>query len=141
MEQARKTAEQARQRWLYTSSDDRPRWAVKWAAPLAGKPTRSVRGTGGATGDDAEGGNVEHVWVSPVHWSPFRIEGVLASTPVNDLACGKTLGDLVSFPIEELSDWIHFGTATASAAGSDPNAPHEGGFTVQLLMEEYGTPK
>src|SRR5690349_19897978 len=92
MEQARSTAEQARQKWLYTAADDRPRWAVKWAAPLAGHAA--------ATMSSAE--RTEHVWVSPVHWSPFRIEGVLASTPVNDLACGKHLGELVSFPIEEL---------------------------------------
>jgi uncharacterized protein YegJ (DUF2314 family) len=122
MEQARATAEQARQKWLYTAADDRPRWSVKWAAPLAGNVTERT----------------EHVWVSPVHWSPFRIEGVLASTPVNDLACGKHLGELVSFPIEELSDWIHF--ANVPAANADPTAPHEGGFTVQLLTEEYGNP-
>ena len=123
IEQARSSAEQARQKWFYASADDRPRWAVKWAAPLVGKPADQT----------------EHVCVAPVHWSPFRIEGVLASTPVKDLACGKHLGDLVSFPVEEISDWIHFTTQPASAA--ELSSPHEGGFTLQLLSEQYGTPK
>ncbi len=114
MKAARASAEDARKRWSLATSEQRARWAIKWAAPTAD-------------------GRTEHVWVSPVRWSKFRIEGVLTSEPVNELANGKSLGDLVSFPIDELSDWIFLKT-------DDFTGPREGGFTVNVLEKRYGTP-
>ncbi|MHC4446647.1 MAG: hypothetical protein ACYSXF_02415, partial [Planctomycetota bacterium] len=73
---ARDTADAARQRWLETPPTQRDRWAVKWRAPTAD-------------------GGVEHVWVRPVRWSRFRIEGVLASTPRGELDSASVLGELV----------------------------------------------
>ncbi len=85
---ARDTADTARQRWLETPPTQRDRWAVKWRAPTAG-------------------GGFEHVWVRPVRWSRFRIEGVLASAPRGELESARVLGELVVFPFEELSDCIY----------------------------------
>lgn len=114
--QARATADQARTRWLAASADDRARrWAVKWAAP-----TMSETGDG-----------VEHVWVCPVNWSAFRIEGVLLSEPFAQLACGKTRGEIVGFPIEEISDWMHL-------KSDDIRGPRDGGFTMHVLEERFG---
>ncbi len=110
---ARNTADSARQRWLKTPPTQRDRWAVKWRAPTAA-------------------GGFEHVWVRPVRWSRFRIEGVLASAPRGELESARVLGELVSFPIEDLSDWMY-----AAADGST----HEGGFTLEVLEERYGEPR
>ena len=74
---------------------------------------------------------VEHVWVRPLEWSPFRIEGVLLSAPRADI--GALQGDLVSFPIEELSDWVHM-IDVNGAAGRD------GGFTLEVLERHFGAP-
>jgi uncharacterized protein YegJ (DUF2314 family) len=123
IDQARQTAEDARKQWTYAGPDDQKKWAVKWAAPLAG------------TTDD----QTEQVWVEPVNWSPFRIEGVLASKPISALACGRTLGELVSFPIEELTDWLHEIPDPASTA--DSGSRYEGGFTLKVLEERFGTPR
>lgn len=119
---AKATSEDARVRWNAANAQERAHWAVKWAAPLA---------------EPANGRQAEHVWVKPVNWSPFRIEGVLASEPVDELANGKSLGDLVSFPVDELSDWIHL---TAEGAANDFSGPHEGGFTMKVLEERFGRP-
>ncbi len=106
--QARATAEAARRQF---GGGDDGGWAVKWAAPTAD-------------------GHVEHVWVVPLAWSRFRIEGRLASPPQRALTGGWSTGDLVSFPAEELSDWLHrVGDGTS-----------EGGFTVHLLEERFGPP-
>jgi uncharacterized protein YegJ (DUF2314 family) len=113
IERARSTAEQARQRWR-ADPDGRGSWAVKWAAPTV------------------EGG-VEHVWVRPLSWSRFRIEGRLASPPQAELACGRGAGDLVSFPAEELSDWLHLLDGIADGR-------REGGFTIDALRQRYGPP-
>jgi uncharacterized protein YegJ (DUF2314 family) len=104
MNQARATAGAARSRWLAAPPEERRHWAVKWAAPTAD-------------------GSIEHVWVRPAAWSRFRVEGVLESEPVHDLASGHGAGDLVSFPFEELSDWVR----------ADPAGPREGGFTLEVL--------
>lgn len=122
IEEARATAEEARSKWSQTPQSQRSRWAVKWAAPVSG--------------DDESG--VEYLWVQPIHWSPFRIEGLLASEPVHELASmpresQPTMGDLVSFPIEELADWVHYQTG-------DTNGPREGGFTLDVLDARYGKP-
>lgn len=118
--QARASAGEARQRWAAAAPQDRSRWSVKWAAPTVD-------------------GRVEHVWVQPANWSGFRIEGLLASQPINELACGKTLGELVSFPSDELSDWIHDTTVNESPPSSGART-FEGGFTVKLLEQRYGRP-
>ena len=110
MTEARATADDARLNWTVAEDRGTDRWAIKWAAPTA------------------EGG-VEHVWVTPLSWSPFRIEGLLANTPVAELECGRTTGEAVSFPIEAMSDWVHFLTDTDSG-------PREGGFTVDALESE-----
>jgi uncharacterized protein YegJ (DUF2314 family) len=117
--QARATAPDARLRWLGSSPEERQRWAVKWAAPT--------------TGD-----SIEHVWVRPVNWTRFRIEGVLATQPINELAGGKSLGELVSFPIDELSDWALF---ASSNGGMNFQRTIDGGFTMRLLEERYGRPE
>jgi uncharacterized protein YegJ (DUF2314 family) len=107
IEQARRTAAEARQRWEHAPADDRGHWAVKWAAPL-------------------ETGEVEYLWVRPTHWSPFRIEGVLLSEPVHELQDGGAKGDNVSFPAEQFVDWAH-------AVGGASPAVVEGNFTEAAL--------
>jgi len=111
---ARSTAGDARQRWAALGASNRAGWAVKWAAPTT------------------EGG-VEHVWIRPTTWSRHRIEGWLASPPQNPLACGHLLGELVSFPAEELSDWVQFTEGTSQG-------PRQGGFTIDLLEQRHGRP-
>ena len=112
--EARTTAEEARLRWQIVSPAEHDHWAIKWVAP-----TRD--------------GRVEHVWVRPESWSRFRIEGRLLSSPVTELECGKLAGELVSLPIEGLSDWIYL-------PDGDFNGRREGGFTVRLLEQRYGVP-
>lgn len=113
--EARRTVDQARQRWLSSTEQERLRWTVKWAAPTVN-------------------GGVEHLWVKPIlHWSPFRIEGRLANPPQAELASGRGLGETVSFPVEELSDWAYLLQGRI-------DGEHEGGFTVELLEQRYGQP-
>lgn len=114
MRHARATAEQARLQWMRAPLEHRQRWSIKWAAPTASD-------------------GVEHVWIQPRHWSAFRIEGVLLNQPIENLACGKLSGDLVSFPAEELSDWLHLTT-------NDPHAAYEGGFTIAAIEKIHGRP-
>jgi uncharacterized protein YegJ (DUF2314 family) len=113
IERARASAEQARRRWGADPAGGGT-WAVKWAAPTVG-------------------GGVEHVWVRPVSWSRFRIEGRLASPPQAELLCGRKAGELVSFPADELSDWLHLADGTADGR-------REGGFTIDLLEQRHGRP-
>ena len=94
--------------------EQKKRWAIKWAAPTA---------------ED----QIEYVWVRPVAWSSHRIEAVLANTPLNELMCGKTKGDYVSFPIEQMADWIRF-------LSDDFQGHYEGGYTLKILTERYGSP-
>jgi uncharacterized protein YegJ (DUF2314 family) len=103
--EARRTAPAARVRFLASGAEERGRWAVKWAAPT-------------------EDGGVEYVWVEPVTWSLFRIEGRLASPPQRSLACGRGLDDMVGFPAAELVDWLR----EPAGAGE-----REGGFTADVL--------
>ncbi len=113
--EARSTVDQARERWLNSDEESRAQWSVKWAAPNVA-------------------GGVEHVWIKPIlHWSTFRIEGLLASPPQTELAAGKGFGEPVSFPIEELSDWVHL-------IDGGVDGEQEGGFTVKLLDQRYGQP-
>lgn len=116
--EARESAEAARLQWAdAVLSDRRTRWLVKWVAPKVG----------GEGPDD-----VEHVWVRPLEWSPFRIEGVLVTDPRADI--GSREGELVAFAIEQLSDWVHF----VDAGGIETR---EGGFTLEVLERHFGTPK
>jgi uncharacterized protein YegJ (DUF2314 family) len=117
---ARATSAEARQNWLKADETQRQNWYIKWAAPTADQ-------------------SVEHVWVQPINWSQFRVEGRLVNAPVRELIDGKAEGDVVSFPIEELSDWIHAANATSGAI--DFNAPYEGGYTVKLLQQKFGSPR
>lgn len=126
--QARLTAADARERWLESPESERTNWAVKWAAPL-----QYDRGNDNDEKAETDSDAVEHVWVMPMHWSPFRIEGVLISDPVNTLHNERARGDLVSFPIEELSDWVHF-------VKGDPDGARVGGFTIDALEATYGKP-
>lgn len=107
--EARATAAEARARWALASSDEREWWSVKWGAPTTS-------------------GDIEHIWVTPVSWSGFRIEGWLANEPIAELECGRRLGQMVSFPIDELSDWVHF-------LEQRFDGPREGGFTIDALEQ------
>ena len=113
IEQARRTADEARSRWLTARQSERgnwaSNWAIKWAAPTLD-------------------GGIEHVWVRPTHWSEFRIEGVLDSQPLHQLECGRTRGEVVSLPIQELSDWIHAPQGDFARVEG-----REGGFTLAVL--------
>lgn len=112
MIEARNTAPGQSELWLTARSERQDRWAIKWAAPTA---------------ED----RVEYVWVRPLSWTQHRIEGILANTPQNELACAKTLGEPVSFPARQLADWIHFQT-------DNFDGPYDGGFTVRILNERFG---
>lgn len=120
---AKDSTADARTRWLATPETQREHWAVKWAAPLDRTDSNSSN----------DAASVEHLWVLPLHWSAFRIEGRLLSQPVGTLPNGRKKGDLVSFPIEDLSDWVYFvsGEATGERIG---------GFTIDVLEDRYGSP-
>ncbi len=131
--EAHRTRDDARQRWSMAKPEERALWAVKWAAPLA--PSGSDGATPAGSQQPTANSRIEHIWVQPINWSPFRIEGVLLSEPVHALDCGRSVGEVVSFPIDELSDWLHF----ASDPATNPDTPFEGGFTVKVLEEKYGS--
>jgi uncharacterized protein YegJ (DUF2314 family) len=120
VEQARQTADEAREQWRHSPESHRHHWAVKWAAPVS---------------DDA--GAVEHVWVCPLHWSQFRVEGVLLSEPDRPLEISSgsghatAVGDIVSFPADELSDWVRWRIG-------QPNGERDGGFTIDALERIAG---
>lgn len=106
---AQRTAEEARVQWEGSTAEQRPRWWVKWAAPTVG-------------------GGVEHVWLHPDKWTMFRIEGRLTSTPTRALECGRTLGERVSFSVDEMSDWLF-------VVNEGPPPVHRGGYTIAALDE------
>ncbi|MCZ6835216.1 MAG: DUF2314 domain-containing protein [Planctomycetota bacterium] len=108
------SADVERENWRYSSPEQKKRWAIKWAAPTIEN-------------------QIEFLWVRPVAWSPHRIEAVLSNTPLNELLCGKTKGDYVSFPIEEMADWIRY-------LNENFQGEFEGGFTVKVLSDRYGSP-
>jgi uncharacterized protein YegJ (DUF2314 family) len=119
---AQATAEAARVRWRDATPEARRGWAIRWAAPTAD-------------------GRIEYVWVEPINWSRHRIEGRLANPPQRELTCGKRLDDLVSFPIEQLADWVAPPAGPiAGADETDHGAADDltGGFTVRLMEERYG---
>lgn len=115
---AQATLADAREQWLVASEADRDHWAVQWAAPAEtddGQPT------------------LEHVWVKPLHWSMFRMEGRLLSQPTRSLFAHRSQGDLVSFPLDEVTDWVYF-------PDGDRAGRREGGFTIDALESRYGRP-
>lgn len=129
IQSARDTAAHARQRWLESPQSQRRNWLVQWAVPFEAPADA-------ATDSDAIDDNytaVEYLWVQPLHWSSFRIEGILISQPANPLPNDRSRGQHVSFPIQELSDWVCFTTG-------DAHGPREGGFTLAILEAKYGTP-
>ena len=109
---ARQTAAEAQMFWEATDDNDKRQWLIKWAAPA--------------------NGSVEYLWVLPVTWSPFRVEGILATMPVQS-SIDFEVGDMVSFPIEELVDWVHRLEGTM-------DGPRRGGFTVDVIEEFLGAP-
>lgn len=116
---AQSTANEARKRWQDANENQRSQWAIKWASPTAD-------------------GKIEHIWIKPIlTWSKFRIEGKLANPPTVELACDKSLGQAVSFPIEELSDWVQM----IEGAGEESQPTQTGGFTMKLLEQRYGEPE
>jgi len=138
--EARRSLDDARQRWTVANAAERHLWAIKWAAPRA--PAAAQGGGDAAAAANAADGasagepQVEHVWVQPINWSPFRIEGRLLSPPAAALESGRTQGEIVSFPVDEVSDWIHFSEDPAV----NPAATFEGGYTVKVLEQRYGRP-
>ena len=126
--QARRTADQARRQWNASAVNERDRWAVKWAAPV-------LRASDTDSASNMDRPPTEHVWVLPVSWNAWRIEGVLASTPRHRI--GYAGGDLVGFPTDELADWIHTLDGPVDEAF---DGKREGGFTVQVLERVFGPP-
>ncbi len=107
MEQGRATLPDAQARWADQSPVMQERWSVKWAWP-------------------AVGGGTEYVWVTPVRWTAFRIEGTLTNAPVDEHDPPHEQGDLVSFPVSEAVDWVHWPTGDVSGS-------FEGGFTIEAF--------
>ena len=110
---ARSTSEGARNRWA--EATDRDSWLIKWEAPLVD-------------------GGIEYLWVRPEIWTPHRIEGVLANAPQHQLEFDAAAGDRVSFPAEQLADWIHF------LPDGSGDGEFEGGTTHRLILERHGPP-
>lgn len=114
IEAAQASANQARQQFLDAMPHDRLRFAVLWMSP---------------TVDGAR----EFVWVRPLEWSPFRIEGVMLSEPTAALESGTVKGELASFAIEELADWVILDAKR-------PGHAVEGATTLRELEQRIGTP-
>ncbi len=116
IEAARKSLNRARLAWA--SAEDRDSWALKWE-------TR--------TGPDRL--TIEHLWVIPVTWTEYRVEGVLASLPLQEF--DRKPGDLVSFDSDEILDWVH---TLDGPAATHLSGQREGGYTVDELRNRYGVP-
>ncbi len=114
VQEARATAETARLRWVEDGDAATGRWAIKWAAPT-------------------KAGTTEYLWVEPIRWSPFRVEGRLASAPHDPLTSGRQVNEPVNFPVEQLIDWVRF-------AEPDFSGAREGGFTIDALAARFGDP-
>lgn len=85
IEAARETLDGARHRWLAATPEERDQqYFIKFAVEV----------------DDRQ----EFLWLSPRHWSPFRIEGILLNQP--QLTPDLAVGDLIDVPIEEVVDWL-----------------------------------
>lgn len=85
MQAARDTLDGARHRWLAATPEEREaQYSIKFFIDT--------------------GERREFLWLSPRHWSPFRIEGILLNEP--RLATDLKAGDLVDVPIERIADWL-----------------------------------
>lgn len=82
---ARDTLEGTRHRWLHATQLERRQYFIKFSHPLPD-------------------GRSEHLWLHPLHWSPFRIEGRLVSRP--RLARDLQPGHLVETTRESIIDWL-----------------------------------
>lgn len=111
---AQKSAQAAQQQFSAAIPAEQVRYAILWMA---------------ATADGAR----EFVWVRPVKWSPFRVEGVLLSEPVHELECGRLAGELVSFPVEDLADWVILDTTQAGKVD-------QGAATIRAIEQRIGAP-
>jgi len=117
MNRARETAAEARNRFDESTAVERRRWLIKWAH-------------GATSSDGLSDDETEYLWVRPISWSEFRIEGVLLNAPLQDEFAP---GDIVAFPAEELADWVYLVEGTFDGA-------MQGGYTVVVLEQEYGAP-
>lgn len=85
MQAARDTLDGARHRWLAATREEREaQYFIKFFIEA--------------------GDRREYLWLSPRHWSPFRIEGILLNEP--RLAPDLKPGELVDVPIERIADWL-----------------------------------
>lgn len=114
MKEAQRTAAAAQAEFVASLPHERLQYLVLWMATTAD-------------------GSCELVWVRPVSWSPFRIEGELKSEPTNTLESGAAAGDMVSFPIEELADWLVRDPAQA-------NRIVKGASTLKAIEQRVGSP-
>ena len=105
---ARATLGDAMHRWQGEpdAQQARAQWAIKWAAATIN-------------------GGHEHLWIRPTGWTEHRIEGVLLSKPTAELLMARTAGEVVSFPPDDVTDWVH--------VSSDSDKPLEGGYTLALI--------
>lgn len=109
------SAKEAQAQFVKEIPADQTRYAILWMA---------------ATTE----GSREFVWVRPVSWSLFRIEGVLLSEPTQPLECGRSTGEFVSFPVEDLADW-------AILDPKNPGQALQGAATLQAIEQQVGTPR
>lgn len=72
-----------------------------------------------------EGDDVEHIWVRSVTFKDGKFSGILANDPFN---ANYSVGDAVSVPVEEISDWVIF----------KPDRSYQGGFTQKVLLKKAG---
>ena len=108
---ARQAEPRARRLWASTPEDQKDRWAVLWG-----------KGRGSSI-LDPESPQIEYLWVIPIRWNQFRIEGMLASHPLSDEQLKP--GELIAFASEDLADWIH-----------EPEVGDvEGGYTIKVLRD------
>ena len=110
---AHETAVTAQREWRTATPEEAERWMIKWAAP---------------TLDDT----VEYLWVRPLVWTDFRIEGILLNTPVRET--GYDAGGMVGFPIEEMADWVYL-------IDGDMSSARRGGFTIDVLQSYADDPR
>jgi uncharacterized protein YegJ (DUF2314 family) len=73
--------------------------------------------------DKGKEDEAEHLWIDKVAYDGKTISGEVASEPA-DLKSVK-LGQKVSFPLEQLSDWLYV-----------ENGMAKGAFTVQYLRKK-----
>ena len=68
------------------------------------------------------GGN-EHIWIGITEIADGRITGTIDNEPIAPI--GHEIGDRVTFPIGEISDWLIMTEGTQEMTG---------GFTIKVMM-------